>query len=804
MTHEPVHVMIKKQVKPALVIFFLITIIVGIIYPLVITGIAQLVFPVQSNGNLIEHNGNIVGSSLIGQSFTSSKYFWGRLSATSPIPYNSGESSGSNLGPTNPALLDVVKARVDALQAADPDNSQPIPVDLVTSSASGLDPDISVAAAKYQVPRIARERSLNESDVVALVELQTEDQQFGLFGEPRVNVLKLNLALDDLSTNRITVTSLPEQPDVLTPLMLGMRMTDWTQLILLFVILAALIVPIGGFMAKVYTGEQTFLSPLFATVERWILTLSGVNSSDEMDWKMFAVAMIVFSFIGIATLFILQSVQQFLPLNPVGIGTVPLDLSLNTAVSFVTNTNWQAYAGENGVSYLTQMIGLAVQNFMSAAVGMAVLIAFIYGFSRRSATTIGNFWVLLIRSIFILLPFCVIISLILVSQGTVQSFSGPVKVPLLDPVPDSTGELITTQSIPLGPAASQIAIKLLGTNGGGFFNANSAHPFENPTPVSNFLEILVILVIPTSLCYTFGKMIGSARKGIAILIAMTIIFIPLAGITIWSEVQGNPAFTPLGIDQTPTLLQPGGNMEGKEMRFGVVPSALFSVVTTVTSCGAVNSMHDSYMPPGGFVQMFDIQLGEVVFGGVGSGLYTMLIFVILAMFIAGLMVGRTPELYGKKIEPYEMTLTTVHILIPIFLILGLTTVAVLTDPGRTAVLNPGPHGFSEILYAFSSASQNNGSAFAGLSANSIFYNLTTAFAMLVGRYAVAIITLALAGSFVTKKIVPVSDGTLRDHRPLFIIWLVFVVIVVGALSFLPALSLGPVVEYLGIIAGGII
>jgi K+-transporting ATPase ATPase A chain len=450
------------------------------------------------------------------------------------------------------------------------------------------------------------------------------------------------------------------------------------------------------------------------------------------------------------------------------------------------------------------MIGLAVQNFLSAAVGMAVLIAFIYGFSRRSVTTIGNFWVLLIRSVMILLPFCIILSLVLVSQGTVQTFSGPVTVPLLDPVRDSTGALVTTQSIPLGPAASQIAIKHLGTNGGGFFNANSAHPFENPTPFSNFLEILVILLIPTALCYTFGKIIGSARKGIAILIAMTIIFVPLAGIAIWSEVNGNPAFTPLGIDQNSTLFQPGGNMEGKEMRLGVVQSALFSVVTTVTSCGAVNSMHDSFMPPGGFVQMFDIQLGEVVFGGVGSGLYTMLIFVILAMFIAGLMVGRTPELYGKKIEPYEMTLTTIHILIPIILILGLTTVAVLTDQGRSAVLNPGPHGFSEILYAFSSASQNNGSAFAGLSANSVFYNLTTAFAMFVGRYAVAIITLALAGSFAAKKIVPVSDGTLRDHSPLFIIWLVFVVIVVGALSFLPALSLGPVVEYLAMISGGII
>ncbi len=796
--------MIRKQVKPALVLFFLLTFLVGIIYPLLITGIAQLVFPVQSNGNLIEHNGNIVGSVQIGQPFASPKYFWNRLSATSPVPYNSGISSGSNLGPTNPALLDAVKARVDALHAADPDNTRPIPVDLVTASGSGLDPDISIAAANYQVSRVARERNLSESDVMALVEQQTEHRQFGLFGEPRVNVLKLNLALDDLSSHRITVTPSTGWQEVPSPPVFGLRMTDWLQLILFFVVLACLIVPVGGFIAKVYTGERTFLSPVLDPVERWILSASGVNSGEEMDWKMFAVAMMVFSVIGIAAVFLLQSIQQFLPLNPAGVGAVPWDLSLNTAVSFATNTNWQAYAGETGASYLTQMIGLAVQNFMSAAVGMAVLIAFIHGFSRRSATTIGNFWVLLIRSVMILLPLCVIIALVLVSQGTVQTFSGPATVPLLNPVRDSTGALVTTQSIPLGPAASQIAIKLLGTNGGGFFNANSAHPFENPTPFANFLEVLAILIIPTALCYTFGKMIGSARKGIAILIAMTLIFVPLVGLTIWSEVNGNPAFTPLGIDQNPGYSQPGGNMEGKEVRFGVVQSAFFSVVTTVTSCGAVNSMHDSFMPLGGFVQMFDIQLGEVVFGGVGSGLYCMLIFVILAMFIAGLMVGRTPELYGKKIEPYEMTLTTIHILIPIFLILGLTTVAVLTEPGRSAVLNPGPHGFSEILYAFSSASQNNGSAFGGLAANSVFYNLTTAFAMFVGRYAVAIITLALAGSFVVKKIVPVTDGTLRDHRPLFIVWLVFVVIVVGALSFLPALSLGPVVEYLTMIAGGVI
>jgi K+-transporting ATPase ATPase A chain len=796
--------MIRKQARPAFMVFLLITLITGVLYPLVITGIAQVFFPVQANGNLILHDGKVIGSALIGQPFTSPEYFWGRLSATSVVPYNSGVSSGSNIGPTNPALIDEVKARVDALHAADPGNSRSIPVDLVTSSGSGLDPDISVAAANYQVTRIARERNLSESDVKALVAQQTEPQQFDLFGEPRVNVLKINLALDDLSAHRITVTPSAGFEDVPSSLIFGLRMTDWVQLIIFFVILAALIVPVGGFMAKMYTGEPTFLSPVIDPVERWILSASGVDSGEEMDWKMFAVAMMIFSVIGIVFVFILQNVQQFLPLNPAGLGPVPWDLSLNTAISFATNTNWQAYAGETTVSYLTQMTGLAVQNFMSAAVGMAVLIAFVYGFSRRSATTIGNFWILLIRSVMILLPICVIIALVLVSQGTVQTFSGPITVPLLDPVADSTGTLVTTQSIPLGPAASQIAIKQLGTNGGGFFNANSAHPFENPTPFSNFLEILAILIIPTGLCYTFGKMIGSARKGIAILIAMTLIFLPLLGLIVWSEVNGNPVFTPLGIDQTPTGLQPGGNMEGKEVRFGVVQSALFSVVTTVTSCGAVNSMHDSFMPLGGFVQMFDIQLGEIVFGGVGSGLYCMLIFVILAMFIAGLMVGRTPELYGKKIEPREMMLATIHILIPIFLILGLTAIAVLTTAGSSAVFNPGPHGFSEILYAFSSASQNNGSAFGGLSANSVFYNLATGLAMFVGRYAVAIITLALAGSFVVKKIVPVSDGTLRDHRPLFIIWLIFVVLIVGALTYLPALSLGPVVEYLNMIAGGLI
>ena len=807
MTTETLRSMIRKQIKPALVIFFLITLLTGIFYPVVITGIAQLIFPSQANGSLLIHNGAIAGSALIGQPFTSPDYFWGRPSATTPFPDNAESSTGSNLGPTNPALVDAVKARVTALHAADPNNTRPIPVDLVTASASGLDPDISVAAAYYQVPRVARERNMSEQVIDTLVSQQIVHRQFGIFGEPRINVLSLNLALDDLSAGRITVTpsasTFIPSPEV-TTLFFGIPMMDWIQLILFAVVIAILFVPLGRFMAKIYSGEKTFLSPILEPVERLFLTTSGVSADEEMDWKMFAVALMIFSLFGIAFVFILQEVQQFLPLNPAAIGPPSWDLSLNTAISFATNTNWQAYAGETGVSYLTQMVGLAVQNFMSPAVGMAVLIAFVYGFSRRSGATIGNFWVLLVRSVLILLPIAGIIALVLVSQGTVQTFGGPVTVPLLNPVNDSSGNLVTTQTIPLGPAASQIAIKQLGTNGGGFFNANSAHPLENPTPLSNFVEMLAIVLIAISLCYTFGRMIGSARKGIALLIAMCILFVPLAGLVIWSETSGNPAFASLGIDQNPAHAQPGGNMEGKEVRFGPVQSAFFSVLTTVTSCGAVNSVHDSFMPLGGFVQIFDIQLGEVVFGGAGSGLYCMLVFVIIAMFIAGLMVGRTPELYGKKIEPYEMKLSTIHILIPIFLILIGTAIAVLTVAGTSSVFNPGPHGFSEILYAFSSASQNNGSAFAGLSANTLFYNISTALAMFIGRYLVIIVTLALAGAFVVKKIVPESEGTLRDHRLLFIIWLVFVIVVIGALSFIPALSLGPIVEHLNMVAGGLI
>jgi len=807
MTSDSIGAMIKKQVKPAVLIFLVLTLLVGICYPLVVTGIAQLVFPTQANGDIITHNGQVAGSSQIGQPFSSPQYFWGRLSATSPVPYNAGSSSGSNLGPNNPALAEQAEARINALHAVDPGNTNPIPVDLVTASGSGLDPDISVAAAYYQVPRVARERNLSQAEVSALVTSQVEPRQFGIFGEPRVNVLSLNLALDDLSAHKISVPQAGSSPLPLShppDLVLGMRISDWIQVILFIVLVALITVPLGGWIAKVFTGKPNCLTSILGWIDTKVLTVCGVVPGEEMDWKEFAVAVMVFAVPCIGAVFILQEVQQFLPLNPAGLGAVPWDLSLNTAVSFATNTNWQAYVPEVTVSYFTQMAGLVVQNFISAAVGLAVLIALIYAFSRKSATTIGNFWVLLVRSVMILLPIALLISLVLVSQGMPQTFSGPVTVPLLDPVNDSTGALVTTQTIPLGPVASQVAIKMLGTNGGGYYNANSAHPLENPTPLSNFVEMFAMIIIPAALCITFGIMIGSKRKGVALILAMTLIFLPLLGFAIWSEQGGNPVLTPLGVNQTPSPLQAGGNMEGKEVRFGIVPSALFAVVTTSTSCGAVNSMHDSFMPVAGGIVLFDMHLGEVVFGGVGSGLYGMLIFVIIAMFIAGLMVGRTPELYGKKIEQYEMKMATIIILIPIIMILAFTSLAVLTTAGQAGIANPGPHGFTEILYAFTSASQNNGSAFAGLNANSLFYNITTAVAMFIGRYVIIILTLALAGSLVAKKIVPPSEGTLSAHRPLFILWLVFVILIVGALSFLPALSLGPIAEYMGMVAGGLV
>ena len=572
---------------------------------------------------------------------------------------------------------------------------------------------------------------------------------------------------------------------------------EYLQIGLFMAILLLLVKPLGAFMARIYLGERTFLTPILGPVERFIYRAAGNDITEEMDWKTYAVAMLVFNVAGIFLLYIVQRIQPILPLNPQGLPAVPPDLAFNTAVSFVTNTNWQSYGGETTLSYLTQMIGMTVQNFLSAATGMAILVALIRGFTRHNATTIGNFWVDLTRSVlYILLPLSLLLSLALVSQGVVQTFENYQTASLLQSAQGADNQTISNQVIAVGPAASQIAIKQLATNGGGFFNVNSAHPFENPTPLSDFLEMLAILAIPAALCYTFGRMVGDTRQGWAILAAMTIIFIALLGVATWAEESANPALAKLGVDQSPTALQPGGNMEGKEMRLGPANSALWATATTAASNGSVNSMHDSFMPLGGMVPMWLMQLGEVIYGGVGCGLYGMLAFVIIAVFIAGLMIGRTPEYLGKKIEGFEMKMASLMVLIPVMAVLLGTAAAVSIPEAKLAVFNPGAHGFSEVLYAFSSASNNNGSAFAGLGTNTLFYNIALAVAMLMGRFWLAIPVLAIAGSLAGKKKVPVTSGTLPTYSPLFISWLITVVIIVGALSFFPALSLGPLVEQL--------
>ncbi len=571
-----------------------------------------------------------------------------------------------------------------------------------------------------------------------------------------------------------------------------MTFIGWIQIIFFFVILVLLVKPLGHYMARVFQGERTFLSPVIAPVEKFICRLADISQDDEMDWKNYTKALLLFSFLGILLLYFFQRIQAILPLNPLGFQNVSPDLALNTAVSFTTNTNWQNYAGETTLSYFTQMIGLTVQNFISAASGMAILIAFIRGFSRHNTQKLGNFWVDLTRSVlYVLLPLSIVLALILVSQGVVQTFSPSIKSTVL--------QLSTSQSyqtIAVGPVASQVAIKMLGTNGGGFFNVNSAHPFENPTALSNFFEMLAMILIPAALCYTFGILVGNTRQGWTIFIAMSILLVSGIGLTYFFESSGNPSFSTLGVDQSSSSIQPGGNMEGKEVRFGIPNSALWAAVTTATSSGAVNSMHDSYTPMGGMIPLAMMMLGEVVFGGVGSGLYGMLVFVIVAVFIAGLMVGRTPEYLGKKIESYEMKMASLLILIMPIIVLGLTALAVSAKNGQTQVLNPGPHGFSEILYAFTSQGNNNGSAFAGLNGNTIFYNLTGSLAMMIGRFWLAIPTLALAGSLAAKKKVPSGAGTLSTTSGLFIFWLIGIIILVGLLNFIPALALGPIIEHL--------
>jgi K+-transporting ATPase ATPase A chain len=576
-----------------------------------------------------------------------------------------------------------------------------------------------------------------------------------------------------------------------------MTANGFLQVGIYLVVLLALAKPLGVFMARVYDGKPTFLDPVLRPLERLIYRLCGVDPDEGMDWKTYAVAMVVFNAVGMLAVYALQRLQGLLPLNPQGFAGVTPDSSFNTAASFASNTNWQGYGGEATMSYLTQMVALNVQNFVSAAAGMATLVALIRGFRNASTREIGNFWVDLTRSVlYVLLPLALLLALLLVAQGTVQNLRPYETAALVQPTTVADGSAVTEQTLPMGPAASQIAIKQLGTNGGGFFNVNSAHPYENPTPLTDFLEMLAILLIAAALCHTFGTMVGDSRQGWAVLAAMTLIFVVMLGVCEWAEYRGNPRLTALGVDAVASSEQPGGNMEGKEVRFGVANSALWATATTAASNGSVNAMHDSFTPLGGLVPLFMMQLGEVIYGGVGSGLYGMLVFAIIAVFVAGLMVGRTPEYLGKKIEAYEMKMASLVILIPPIVVLGFTALAVVTEAGLGGRLNNGAHGFSEILYAFSSMGNNNGSAFGGLSANVPFYNATGGLAMLISRYWLAIPTLAIAGSLAKKKHVPAGAGTLPTHTPLFVAMLIGVVIIVGVLTFVPALALGPIVEHL--------
>jgi potassium-transporting ATPase potassium-binding subunit len=598
-----------------------------------------------------------------------------------------------------------------------------------------------------------------------------------------------------------------------------MTLQGWYTLALYLGVLVALAYPLSIYISRLAGAAP--LPGIIGKCERLLLRAAAVDPSHQMTWTRYAVAVLLFNGLGVLVVYVLQRAQFWLPLNPQHLVNITPDSAFNTALSFVTNTDWQGYAGEQTMSYLVQMIGLAVQNFLSAATGLSVAFALIRGFARHSAQGIGNFWVDLTRStLWVLLPLSILLAAIFMSQGVIQNFDSYQDVNTIESLTygnpkvdgagvalkDAQGNPVTeevttkTQSIAMGPVASQEAIKMLGTNGGGFFNANSAHPFENPTPLSNFLQMIAMFLIPAALCLVFGRMVGDARQGWAVLGAMTTVFVVMSVIAIWAEQQGNPALAQLGVDQTHSVLQAGGNMEGKESRFGIVSSALFATITTAASCGAVNAVHDSFTPLGGMVPMWLIELGEVVFGGVGSGLYGMLIFAIMAVFIAGLMIGRTPEYIGKKIESFEMKMTSIVILVTPCLVLVGTALAVMSESGRLGIFNPGAHGFSEILYALSSTANNNGSAFAGLSANTPFYNSLLGFIMWFGRFAFIVPVLAIAGSLAKKKRVEATAGTLPTHGPLFVALLIGTVVLVGALTYVPALALGPIIEHLQLYA----
>jgi potassium-transporting ATPase potassium-binding subunit len=777
---------LKKYIGPAILFTVIFAVITGLFYPAFITGVAQVVFPHQANGSIIVHNETILGSELIGQNFTQDKYFHGRPSAAG-AGYDAMLSGGSNLGPSNPLLRQRIKTDINESHLSGEINKDgTVPIDAVTTSGSGLDPHITLANALDQVPRVAKARNISEETLRGLVAQYVEGRDLGVFGEPRINVLKLNLALDtEITSSSISVNTF----DHGNPQFFGI-----IQAVVIFVLLVIAAYFLGTYLFNIVTGRSTKLTKKFERVESWFYRILHIDSKDDMNWKTYTFCVLTFSFISFIFTYAILRVQGCLPLNPQGLTNVQPDVAFDTAMSFGTNTNWQVYSGEQTMSYMSQMLALTFQNFMSAAVGIAVALALIRSITKRKkGKGLGNFWVDMTKIVlYVLIPISIVAALFFVSQGVPQTFTGPIHATTLEGA---------QQIIPVGPVASQEAIKEFGTNGGGFFNANSAHPFENPTPLSNVAQIFLLLLLPLSILVMFGRMARQLKQGLVLFIVVLIFLIAAITVTTYEEQIGNRSLNTLGVDQSPSGLQAGGNMEGKEVRFGIYGSTTFAIATTSTACGAVNSMHDSYTPLGGMIPLVLILLGEVVPGGVGAGFFCLFMYILITIFIAGLMVGRIPNYLGKKIESFDMKMTVLILISIETTILVFAALSVVTPAGLSSITNLGPHGLSQILYAFGSGVGNNGSAFAGLNAASFWYIIMMTLAMFIGRFFIIVPMLAIAGSFAEKYIYPPTAGTLPTDNATFGAFLIGVIIIVAGLSFLPILVLGPILEHL-LLSGG--
>jgi K+-transporting ATPase ATPase A chain len=777
---------LKKYIGPAILSTVIFAVITGLFYPAFITGVAQVVFPHQANGSIIVHNETIIGSELIGQNFTQDKYFHSRPSAAG-AGYDAMFSGGSNLGPSNPLLRQRIETEINESRLGGVTNKDgTVPIDAVTASGSGLDPHITLANALDQIPRVAKAWNISEETLRDVVAQYVEGRDLGVFGEPRINVLKLNIALD---AGKTAPSANVNTFDHGNPQFFGI-----IQAVIIFVLLVIASYFLGTFLFNIVTGRPTRLTKRIERLESWFYRILHIDPMEDMNWKTYAFCVLTFSFISFVFTYAILRLQGGLPLNPQGLANVQPDVAFNTAMSFGTNTNWQVYAGEQTMSYLSQMLALTFQNFMSAAVGIVVALALIRAITKRKkGKGLGNFWVDMTKIVlYVLIPISIIAALFFVSQGVPQTFNDPIHVTTLEGA---------RQIIPVGPVASQEAIKEFGTNGGGFFNANSAHPFENPTPLSNAVQIFLLLLLPLSILVLFGRMARQLKQGVVLFIVVLIFLVAAIAVTTFEEQMGNRSLNTLGVDQSPSGLQAGGNTEGKEVRFGNYGSTMFAIATTSTACGAVNSMHDSYTPLGGMIPLVLILLGEVVPGGVGAGFFCLFMYVLITIFIAGLMVGRIPNYLGKKIESFDMKMTVLILISIETTILVFAALSVVTHDGLSSITNSGPHGLSQILYAFGSGVGNNGSAFAGLNAASFWYIIMMALAMFIGRFFIIVPMLAIAGSFAEKYIYPPTAGTLPTDNATFGAFLIGVIIIVAGLSFLPVLVLGPILEHL-LLSGG--